>query len=176
MHYPPCPGPDGTIPSLLRDQCYSIIGFMKCDEVEFPAALKPRKITNPDAPANDHCILVTIGGKENWAVPILFSSSDMYNIARGGEFFDYLQFQFLVMELQGRAPAGKPAFDGLKIRLVGLEQLTGFIEQVGRNTEYFIHPDEILADNFMLLISGEWNVSSPEILRKLAEVLQVRLH
>ncbi len=160
----------------LRDRCYSIIGFVKCDEVEFPTELKSRKITNPDAPANNHCILVEIGGKENWAVPILFSSPERYDTARGGEFFDYLRFQLLVMECQGGAQAAKPAFDGQKTRLVDLQQLSGFFEQVGRNTDYLIHPEEILADNFMLLISGERDMPSPEIIRKLEEVLQVRFH
>lgn len=156
----------------LREKCYAIIGFVKCDELEFPTELKSRKITNPDAPANDHCILIEIHGRGYWAVPILFSNSEKYDTARGGDFFDYLQFQFLVTEWQNKAPAGKPVFNSLNTRLAELQQLSGFIEQVGSNTDYFIHPEEILADNFMLLISGERDVPSPEIIRKMEEVLK----
>ena len=38
----------------LREKLYGAIGFVKCNEVAFPEKLKPRKITNPDAPRNDH--------------------------------------------------------------------------------------------------------------------------
>lgn len=50
-------------------------------------------------------------------------------------------------------------------------QVSGFFEQVGRNTNYVIHPEEILADNFSLLILGERRVPSPEILEKMQGIL-----
>jgi hypothetical protein len=56
--------------------------------------------------------------------------------------------------------------------LVGLQQVSGFFEQVGRNTEYLIHPEEILADNFALLFSRDRNAPSPDIIKKMAEVLK----
>jgi hypothetical protein len=59
-----------------------LIGFTKCGEVEFPSDLKSRKITNPDAPRNDHAIQIRVGGEEVRAVPILFSNArNMMSIA-----------------------------------------------------------------------------------------------
>jgi hypothetical protein len=156
----------------LREKLYTAIGFVKCDEVEFPAELKSRKITNPDAPANDHCILLKIDGKESWAIPILLSRSEKYDTARGGEFLNYLQFQFLVVERQGAAPEVKPAYESGKPKLASLRQVSGFMEQVGRNTDYFIHPEEILADNFAILILEQRGTPSPEIIKKMEEVLK----
>src|SRR5262245_19818355 len=75
----------------LREKLYQSIGFTKCDDVEFPSDLKPRKITNPDAPRNDHAIRVRIRGEEVSAAPILFSNAPKYDVNRGGEFFNYLQ-------------------------------------------------------------------------------------
>jgi hypothetical protein len=43
--------------------------------------------------------------------------------------------------------------------------------RIGRNTEYIIHPEEILADNFVLLVNGA-KAPSPEILQKLDAVLR----
>jgi hypothetical protein len=156
----------------LQENLYALIGFIKCGEAELPTELKARKITNPDAPANDHCIRLTINGKETWAIPIIFSSTEKYNTVRGGEFFNYLVFQILVVERQGKAPEVKPIYDGSKPMLVGLQQVSGFFEQVGRNTEYLIHPEEILADNFALLFSRDRNAPSPDIIKKMAEVLK----
>jgi hypothetical protein len=48
------------------------------------------------------------------------------------------------------------------------------MEQVGRNTQYIIHPEEILADNFALLVLGESKIPTPEILQKMREVLSRR--
>ncbi len=156
----------------LRDRLYQAIGFVKCSEIEFPEALRNRKITNPDAPANDHCIRVQIAGANVWAVPIIFSRTERYDVARGGEFFFYIQSQLLLVDREGNSPNAKPMYAALqRLRLVGFGEVSGFYEQVGRNTEYIIHPEEILADNFAMLVMGDQNVPSPEILKKLQDVL-----
>ena len=156
--------------SELREELYGIIGFSRCDDLEFPRELAPRKITNPDAPRNDHSIRLQIGGNQCAVVPVLFSSTATYDVKRGGEFFNYLTFQFLVIE-EGSLPHSKVVYENSEPKLVEPRTVTGFFEQVGRNTEYIIHPEEILADNFALLILGEQNVPSPEILEKLRNVL-----
>ena len=146
----------------LREKLYELIGFKKCGEVEFPSDLKSRKITNPDAPRNDHSIQIRVGEEEMRAVPILFSNAAKYDVNRGGEFFNYLQLSFLQVP---RMSSGQPV-------LATPEEVSGFFEQVGRNTNYFIHPEEILADNFALLILDEHNVPSPEILEKMRRILE----
>lgn len=156
----------------LREKLYAAIGFEKCNEVAFPLVLKSRKITNPDAPRNDHCIRVVVGDKEQWAIPILFSSAEKYDMDRGGEFFDYLQFQFLLVERSNDGSTVRPIFDGQMPKLVGIQQVSGFFEQVGRNTGYIIHPEEILADNFALLVLGQRELPSPEIIEKIHAILK----
>jgi len=154
----------------LREKLYASIGFAKCDEVVFPLELKSRKITNPDAPKNDHCIYLQVSGKERCAIPILFSCVEKYDINRGGEFFNYLQFQFLLVEKNESSPTIK--YDGQTPSLVGVEQVSGFFEQVGNNTEYIIHPEEILADNFTFLVLQKSNLPTPAIIKKLETILK----
>jgi len=156
----------------LREKLYAIIGFVKCGEAEFPSELKSRKITNPDAPANNHRILLKFHGKDAWAIPILFSAVEKYDPARGGEFFDYLQFKFLIVENQVLAPDVNPANSGRKDRLAGIEEFSGFEEQVGKNTKYIIHPEEILADNFTLLLLERDKALSPKIITRMETVLK----
>jgi hypothetical protein len=155
----------------LRERLYGIIGFTKCNEIALPPDLERRKITNPDAPRNDHFIRLTIAGQESLAVPILLSRVETYDVKRGGEFFAYLQFQFLVVEKDGRSGNLKPVTEGSSPKLVGMEHVSGFMEQVGKNTDYIIHPEEILADNFALLVLDARTAASPEILQKMREVL-----
>lgn len=157
--------------SELREKLYAIIGFVKCDEVEFPEVLISRKITNPDAPKNDHCIRLQVEGKSQWVIPILFSATEKYDVTRGGEFFNYLQFQFLLIHRDNSSLTVKAIYDGRRPKLVGMKHVSGFFEQVGKNTGYIIHPEEILADNFALLVLAEKNIRSPKILDKMRKIL-----
>jgi hypothetical protein len=155
----------------LCEQLYKAIGFEKCDEVNFPPVLRSRKITNPDAPNNDHCIRVQVAGKTVSVVPILFSGTEKYDVKRGGEFFEYLQFKFIPVVTSFSSSSTEQKADSNSPQLLSLEQFSGFFEQVGRNTGYIIHPEEILADNFKMLVLEENTVSSPEILKKIRDIL-----
>jgi hypothetical protein len=150
---------------------YTAIGFVKCDEIEFPAALRARKITNPDAPRNDHFIRLEKAGATCLAVPILFATTESYDVQRGGEFFDYLSFEFLVVSQAADSRQVGSITENSAPKLLRPQAVTGFYEQIGRNTQYIIHPEEILADNFALLILGRENVPSPEILQKMRAIL-----
>lgn len=156
----------------LKERLYKVIGFEKCGEIEFPAKLKSRKLTNPDAPKNDHCIRLQVDGKAAWVVPILFSKTEKYDPSSGGEFFEYLEFRMLVVERNSESVAVKPIYDGSEPRLVDMQRVSGLFEQIGMNTGYIIHPEEILADNFALVVFEERSMPSPEILSKVKESLK----
>lgn len=157
-------------PALLKS-LYETIGFHYCGEVEFPKNLGLRKITNPDAPKNDNCINLEFGSEKVLAVPILFSRVSKYDTSQGGEFFQYLQLALLLVEQLVDTSTPRALYDSRGPRLAGLQEVSGFFEQVGQNTHYIIHPEEILADNFALLVLGERDVRSPEILARMQRVL-----
>jgi hypothetical protein len=151
---------------VLRDRLYAAIGFEPCGEVRHPATLADRRITNPDAPINAHAIEVSLDGERVHGVPILFSTSPTYDAERGGEFFAYLKFELLLVE---RTPDGghRVLTDASGPRMVPIEKVTGFHEKIGRNTGYILHPEEVLADNFALIVQGITTAKSPEILDRI---------
>jgi hypothetical protein len=146
----------------LRTALYKTIGFEPCPEFSFPLQFVPRKITNPDAPKNDHRILVTYQGRAAWAIPILYASTEQYDPTKGGEFFDYLEFRLALTD----------AVHSSERRFVQVAEVTGFFEKVGRNTQYIIHPEEILADNFALAILERSAVPSPAFPAAILKVLK----
>jgi hypothetical protein len=152
----------------LRDRLYAVIGFQPCGEIPFPPELAARKITDPDAPKNDHCIRLKLGQSSVWAVPILYSKADRYDPAAGGEFFQYLEFKFLVVQKSG----ARATYDPSNITLLDANHVQGLYQQIGRNTDYIIHPEEILADNFKFLLIGRTNLPSPEVQQNLAAALR----
>jgi len=148
----------------LRSSLYKVIGFEGCAEFVYPAQLARRRITNPDAPRNMHRIRVTYRGQAAWAIPVLYATADKYDPTRGGEFFDYLVFRFALADAEGSQPSAAARF-------ADVGDVQGFFEQVGKNTNYIIHPEEILADNFALAVSGS-PAPSPTIPTAILRVLQ----
>lgn len=153
----------------LRRSLYAVIGFQRCNEIELPEQLKARKITNPDAPWNDSYITVSVDGKPTPVVPILFSKEEKYNPRKGGGLFRYLSFRLLAIDRSDGQ--WKPKYRDGEPVLLDVGQVSGFYEQVGRNTGYIIHPEEIIAENFALLVTGKTDLRSPEIIRKMQQVL-----
>lgn len=150
----------------LRDRLYQSIGFEKCDEVVLPPDLADRRITNPDAPVWAHAIRVKVNGADVKVVPVLVAAVTQYPKDGTEEFFQFLSLRFMrVGTGEGTSATVEPS------GMLAVSQLEGFVEQVGRNTGYIIHPEEILADNFKLLATGAENVPSPQILENMRVIL-----
>lgn len=153
----------------LRARAYRIIGFRLCPEITLPARLMPIRITNPDAPVNDAYIEVVVEGKPAQAMPVLLSRSPKFDASIGRDIVDYWLPKLLVVEAADATGRMRPVLRDGEAVLLAISEVSGFAEQVGRNTAYIIHPEEILADNFALMVTGR-SVESPELLRKLREV------
>jgi len=152
----------------LRERLYAAIGFVHVGVPRLPAGLESRRITNPDAPSTAHAIRVTHAGVERWGVPLLFAESAAVDPAGPGLFGTMRSKLLLVERLGDGAP--RPVGDGEAVTLVDFEAAGGFFEQVGRNTGYLIHPEEILADNFVLVVLGG-EIRSPAITDRIRRLL-----
>jgi hypothetical protein len=152
----------------LKHALYEAIGFERCGALALPPALAARKMTNPDAPVNEHCIEVRVDGANVWAMPILLSRQERYDPAAGVPFFGYLTLSMLLVEPADNAGAASRPLErnGAPV-LVPFNRVGGLYEQIGRNTEYVIHAEEILASNFELLVQGASNVPSRDVLERL---------
>ncbi len=145
----------------LRNALYETIGFRYCGEVAFPEELVPRKITNPDAVKNEHFIVVRAEDRPVPVVPIVYSTAARYDPGSRKGLFDYMELFLMAVDPGSAAPLGTKGAGGPL--LFRVDQVSGFFEQVGRNTDYILHPEEILAENFALLVLGERDIPSPEI-------------
>lgn len=154
----------------LRKQLYAVIGFSPVDAIDYPAELRPRRITNPDGYQTGWLIRVESQGRTWPTIPVLYATAEKYDARKGGEFFDYLAFKLLVVT--NDSGRWQPRLEGGRPQLLDPQQVQGFFEQIGRNTGYVIHPDEILADNFARLISGDTHLETPRIATDLRRVLR----
>jgi hypothetical protein len=155
----------------VRDRLYAVLGFVPCGEVALPQSLRPIKITNPDAPHNAHRVALRVGGRTVQAVPVLLSRWPKYNPAAGGEFFSYLQLKLMVVENRQGKWAPTEQADG-KAVLLDPDEVPDYLARIGRNTGYIIHPEEVLADNFVLLVNKAKDLPSPHIIQGIKRVLE----
>jgi hypothetical protein len=154
----------------LRAKLYAIIGFEVCQPIELPASLAPRRITNPDAPLIDCTISLTAkDGREVTTAPVLYAESKQYDATSGKSLFQSLLFRLLIVERRGdrfvpRLANGQPV-------VINPREEPAYLEKIGQNTNYIIHPDEILADNFVRLVMNDQNVPTPRILEEMRTAL-----
>lgn len=154
----------------FRTRCYQVIGFRVIAPPELPMSLRDRKITNPDGPLLDAVIDVMVDGKQRSVVPVLFSSERRFDPVRGGPFFKYLTFRLLVCEMHDRRWQAVER-DGEPWLLIPSET-ADYGRQIGANTGYIIHPDEVLADNFVHLVERTPDLRSPQIVAGLQAVVE----
>jgi hypothetical protein len=156
----------------LREKLYGVIGFSRINEIVYPDSIRERRITNPDGVQTGWRITVTNQNTTLSAVPILYASAAHYDIAKGGAFFDYLEFKLLAVEFANGRWLPKNSAGGAQ--LLDPKEVTGYMDQIGENTGYIIHPDEILASNFVPLLNGARNLPTPRILDAMERVLKTR--
>jgi hypothetical protein len=149
----------------FRKEMYSIIGFKLTNEIPYPDELKDFRISNPDAPKKDSYISLEKDSVPVDCMMILFSDREY----SGGSFFDYLNIGLL--KLKGRDRKEIDYVNGKSV-IYSIEEVTGFFEQIGKNTTYIIDPEEALADNFVFAINNRKDMPSQWIVDKIISKLK----
>lgn len=151
----------------IRDKLYECIGYYcipQNQETILPTHLQSLKITNPDAPITKHyiklkCQFTDNDDKELCLAPILLASKP-YDNQLYTSFFDYLLTKFAIFDDKWNV-----------LRLITYDEVIGLYDKIGKNTTYIIHPEEILADNFVLLLNNNMNVPNPHILESMKVII-----
>lgn len=149
-----------------RDELYRLIGFEPIAPVALPAAVDRIRLTNPDGPGWEHAIEVIDkeSGEKARAILLLTSRIPEFQAGIGGV-LPVLQFHLYPLT-DGETPGLRLGDGGEPVRWTPFIT-PGFLETIGRNTGYMIHPDEILADNVALLAYPRIDPPTPELLEKL---------
>ncbi|MEQ8239122.1 MAG: DUF4157 domain-containing protein [Cyclobacteriaceae bacterium] len=142
--------------SQFRAAMYEIIGFKMMNSVAYPNQILASRITNPDAPQTDAFIQLKSENDSSDYMMILYADKPYTS----GRFFDYVNVGLL--KLTASTPKEAYLTDD-QPQILGMKDVTNFFEQVGKNTKYIIHPEEIMAENFALALSNKEDLPNPEI-------------
>ena len=152
-----------------RNALYAIVGYRDCGPLKWPPELAARRITNPDAPDDRYCITLQRGGAPLTFYPVIFAKEEVFDPALPGTYLERLQFKLLAV--MGVGTDWTPGRAGDALVMLDAANVPEYFTAIGLNTRYIIHPEEILADNFILLVRGERNLPTPKILSELKRVL-----
>lgn len=149
----------------FKKSVYSVIGFNVTErELFFPIDIIEKRISNPDIELYDSYAEFTINGNKQKCSMIIYSKIPF---SPEKSLSDYLSVGLLPLN-DNLIPVQN---DG-KTVIYDIEQAEDFYEKIGKNTQYIINPEEILADNFAYLLIQKKDLPNPEILTKIAELLK----
>lgn len=148
----------------VKDELYKTIGFKKSNKIKYPEAILPFKITNPDAPIFEHFITIDTEDGQQDAI-IITKASRPYE---GGSFFQYLELNLLIVE--GDSDNKTPKIIDEEPVLIKFSEAKNLFEQIGNNTDYIIHPEEIMAEHFTYLVM-EKEVKSANFIEAMKSIL-----
>ncbi len=149
----------------MRERVYNTLGFKKCNNIDYPKEIADLRISNPDAPHNNFYLTVKYNDKPIDITLILYSSGNY----SGGSFFRYLKLGLMVVT--GDDDARTPALKDGKPWILDVNDVWNFYEQVGRNTNYIIHEEEICADQFVMLLNQNINIPNPELIKSMKKAM-----
>ena len=159
----------------LRDSLYQIIGFQLCKDFKMPDFLQKVKITNPDAPQNIHYVEVVKDGKKVKVIPFLYTKMEKYDETQQAPFFFYIaslqewqakynELKMVPTFLAVEEKKGKivPILENKKPVLWNMWELKGY-DETEFYTGYLIHPEEIMAENFVAMLMNKKNPITEKI-------------
>ena len=136
----------------LRKDLYAMIGFAKSEKpIKLNSSLEKLLLTNPDGVSYQYTIDLENNGKTSKAIPLITSKYDSFKSDQP-MFFDYLNFDLYSLDDRGDHYVAKSTTKGGT--MIPLTNTPSFFTKIKDNTQYIIHPDEIMADNFMLAIQA----------------------
>ena len=147
-----------------RDTLYREFGFEPIAPVVLPDSIDRIRLTNPDGPGWGHAIRVTDDeGNACRAILLLTSKAPEFQKGYMGV-IPVLSFHLYPIT-ESDPPTLRTRDDGSVVRWMP-HRVKGFAEQVGRNSAYIIHPDEILADHASYLAYPPAQIPNPELLER----------
>lgn len=154
-----------------RDALYAIIGFQPCNPIQLPGSKAEYRVTNPDAPVIEHYVNIVTHKGELAVTPVIYSLEPNDDAGSKRPFLFYLQCQLMVLEQENGRWTPK-LVGGEPVLRLPHKPSKPYFDQIGRNTRYIIHPDEILADNFVIMALNQTRgVETPRVPDEMRKVL-----
>lgn len=147
---------------------YAEIGFRPMPDLLFPKQWQAIRIANPDAPGNSHAMRLQVDGRSTWITPVVVASRTQLKPLES--FFDVMEVRLLEVTPGRRSGPSLAVIHEGEPRWHPVEGRHDYLEQLGGNTDYVNHYEEVMADNVALLATGA-QAHNPSLLGRLRAAL-----
>jgi hypothetical protein len=153
----------------LADRVYREIGFEPIPELIQPAAWDEIRLANPDAPGNRHAMRTEVDGRSVLLAPLLVASRT--TLAKDEPFAALFEVRLVEVQPDGDGSRSRPVMRDGAPRWHAVERVPAFLQRLGGNTPYVIHPEETMADNAAFLLTGR-PARNGELLKRIEAALR----
>lgn len=146
----------------LHDGLYEVCHFKPIVHAEIPFFYRERQITNPDAFTYEHALYVNAGDKAISIIPFMYSGVLQSEI--NGPVDESITFKLGLIDIDS----------GNAYKVIE----TDYKNKAEVNTHYYIHPEEIMAENFRLMIAlhlglaTSKEIQNPSVIERLMTFLR----
>lgn len=138
----------------LSDDLYAICNYKPIERIAIPKSLEDVAITNPDAFFYEHSVSLNANGAQIEVIPFFYSSIKQAEIK--GPADPAMTFRLGLLDLATINDEHPKLYKAAE---------TDYKVRVSANSHYYIHPEEIMAENFRLLLSLAAGVNPPPAIK-----------
>lgn len=153
----------------LRTRLYQTIGFVPAAPLEWPAAWLPLRLANQDAPHHEHMMWVTLGDRPVALMPVVVA--DPAELRSGGTIVTAARTRLLEVIPGSGGQATRAVLRKGQPVWHDPDRTPAYLEKLGGNSDYLVHPEETMADNIMFLVSGR-KVPNPRLQAQIEAALR----
>jgi hypothetical protein len=144
--------------ATLRDSLYELLRFRRLENFTYPPELEDRRVSNPTWFADHVSVPVDTRSGPVEVVPLTrptISLEEVVQLPIGGPPAIGRHIEIVLVTVDRHS--GHVLRDSAGAPIIYPLDGTNLVDRIARNTSYMIHPQEVLADNFALLM--EWRAT-----------------
>ncbi len=153
----------------IRTDLFKLINFTPIGTFDDVSEdIDPKRVTNPDAFYTEYAIDITSNGEVFTVTPFILATHSIEEINFDKDF----DFGMKLVNIESDEEYSEYAYDEDSKLKIFEPKNTNYTDLVGQNTNYIIHPEEVMAENFSLMIitkvfPQEITVKNPSLLKSI---------
>lgn len=157
----------------FRDKAYAVLGFRPLQSAPPMGMLQKRLLTNPDSPLESYAAMIDTEEGVLQVMPVLLSPYESFRPGIKNYPDAYWDAKLLVSGSDLSVAPNKPATP----QLLPIDH-AGYRACVGENSDVIFHPEEVLADNFPIVLAKGASIAllrevhTPELIDDFRHVLR----
>ncbi|MCC3862241.1 hypothetical protein [Pseudemcibacter aquimaris] len=156
---------------VKRASLYKLINFRPC-YFQPTEDVDKYSVRNPEAPFTEFFVPVEIDDRDTYVMTHLHTTHDGFDASIERGFDGHISADLLEVTVDKGICKPVIKADGSP-SIYKHEDVPDFYEQVGHNTNFDYHPEEIIADNFAFLMMRKRDLIDPDIPRDIEDWLDI---